>query len=70
MFLMQTLSENEFQRNKITFGAISGEERQYFSAQSTSGLLCIFIASLIPGSLLPTHPYHWIALLLFFFDVK
>lgn len=33
MFLMQTLSENEFQRNKITFGAISREERQYFSVQ-------------------------------------
>lgn len=48
MFLMQTLSENEFQRNKITFGAISREERQYFSVQSTSGLPSIFIASLAP----------------------
>lgn len=69
MFLMQTLSENEFQRNKITFGAISREERQYFSVQSTSGLSSIFIAPLAPGSFLPIHRYHWMILLLFF-DVK
>lgn len=48
MFLLQTLSENEFQRNKIAFGAISREERQYFSVQLTSGLPSIFIASLTP----------------------
>lgn len=70
MFLMQTLSENEFQRNKITFGVISREERQYFSVQSTSGLPSIFIASLASGSLLPIHSYHWMILLLFFFDVN
>lgn len=70
MFLMQTLSENEFQRNKITFGAISREERQYFSVQSTSGLPSIFIASLAPCSFLPIYPYRWMILLLFFFDVK
>lgn len=68
MFLMQTLSENEFQRNKITFGAISREERQYFSFQSTSGLPPIFIAPFAPGSLLPTNDYHGMFLLLFFFD--
>lgn len=71
VLLMQTLSENEFQRNKITFGAISREERQYFSVQSTSGLPSIFIVPLSPGYLLPIHHHHhWMILLLFFFGVK